>query len=74
MNQTFSVRHLVKSLQDANLPCTKQSILSYEKRGIIKFPKLFMQYASRKHRLYTEKELKAAVESVKKYRESKSKK
>ena len=73
MNQTFSVRHLVKSLQEAKLPCTKQSILSYEKRGIINFPKLLMQYASRKHRLYTEKEVKTAVESVRKYRQSKTK-
>ena len=72
MKPTFSIRHLVKSLQEAGLPSTRPSIWSYEKKGIIKLPKMFMQYGQRRHRLYTEKEIKVAVESVRKYRQSKT--
>ena len=65
----LSVKHLIEALKAAKLPCTKVSVWDYERRGIIKPPKNFMDYGNRKHRLYTEAEIAKAVDAVRKYRE-----
>lgn len=66
----LSVKHLMEALQAAGLPHTKVSVWEYERRGVIKAPKNFMDYGHRKHRLYTQAEISRAVEAVRKYRQS----
>ena len=73
MNGTYTVKTLVAALQAANLPSTKPTIWTYEKKGIIKRPKTFLTYGERQHRLYTKDEITSVVKAVKKYHEAKIK-
>ncbi|MCK9319378.1 hypothetical protein [Methanoculleus sp.] len=57
---------LLKSLKDAGLPYTYQSVLRWEKKGLISRPKGEIKYPDRSWRFYTQEEIKEIIDIIKK--------
>lgn len=53
-------------LKDNNLPCSYQTILRWEKSGLIKRPKGEFKYPDRSWRFYTQEEIKEIIDTIKK--------
>jgi DNA-binding transcriptional MerR regulator len=66
VNNIYPKSYLLKSLRDSNLPCTYQTILRWEKSGLIKRPKGEFKYPDRSWRFYTQEEIKEIIDIIKK--------
>lgn len=57
-----------EALKKAKLPYTKHSIVKYERKGVISYPKTPMRFATRIDRAYTEGEIKENIRKIKEYK------
>lgn len=60
------MKNLMEALAKEKLPHTKPTLITYEKKGIIPIPER-IEYGNKKHRVYTEEQIRVSVENVKKY-------
>lgn len=66
MSNIYPKSSLLKVLKDNNLPCSYQTILRWEKSGLIKRPKGEFKYPDRSWRFYTQEEIKEIIDTIKK--------
>lgn len=68
MNELFGKKQLLQALKDAGLPATYQSLLKYERLGIIRQPSSQLKYTDRSWRAYTINELREIIEAISTYK------
>lgn len=64
MNELFGKKQLLQALKDAGLPATYQSLLKYERSGIVRQPIRQIKYTDRSWRAYTIDELRDIIEAI----------
>ncbi|MEK0325764.1 MAG: hypothetical protein QQN63_08675 [Nitrosopumilus sp.] len=69
MSPIYTMKHLLKALSDAGLPCSRMTLWRYSQRGLIRKPKNNISYNKhRQVRLYTQPEIDEAVIQIREYR------
>ena len=71
MNGLFSKRYLLTSLKQSGLPCTYQTLMNYEKKGIVLRPQSAIGFGNGSWRLYTKQEIDESVRKVANHRKGK---
>lgn len=62
----FPKSFLLQTLKKAKLPCTNNTLIKYEKKGIIKRPGTVV--TGRKDRYYTLEEIQEIIKQIKEYK------
>ena len=70
MGQVYSKQYLLKALKKHGLPCSYQTLLEYEDKGIVSKPQSSLKFHNGDWRMYTQEEIDNIVAQVSAYRKT----
>jgi len=66
-NNQYTMKSLRQALSEAGLPCSKKTILEYERKGVLSKPSGVINWGGTNYRSYTLEEIEVNVQRVREY-------